>query len=135
MDAVSEWVIVVQRKMRNVSAILRQEQVTFQWYDDDCLAILRQEQVTFDDMMMIVNWPPRYNWDIVESGVKHYKPTRPVLVKRYVLFFFVCLFVFCLFFVFFHGFRPDFLTNLQGQTIVLFYITGVMLTDRYIIFF
>jgi hypothetical protein len=20
------------------------------------------------------NWPPRYNWNIVESGVKHYKP-------------------------------------------------------------
>jgi hypothetical protein len=20
------------------------------------------------------NWPPRYNWDIVESGVKHHKP-------------------------------------------------------------
>ena len=20
------------------------------------------------------NWPPRYNWDIVESGVKHHNP-------------------------------------------------------------
>jgi hypothetical protein len=20
------------------------------------------------------NWPPRYNWNIVESGVKHHKP-------------------------------------------------------------
>ena len=20
------------------------------------------------------NWPPRYNWDIVESAVKHHKP-------------------------------------------------------------
>jgi hypothetical protein len=22
------------------------------------------------------NWPPRYNWNIVENGVKHHKPTN-----------------------------------------------------------
>ena len=24
-----------------------------------------------------VNWPPRYSWNIVESGVKHHKPNQP----------------------------------------------------------
>jgi hypothetical protein len=23
------------------------------------------------------NWPPRYNWNIVERGLKHHKPTKP----------------------------------------------------------
>ena len=27
------------------------------------------------------NWPPRYNWNIVESGVKHLKTNQPTLKK------------------------------------------------------
>ena len=28
------------------------------------------------------NWPPRYNWNIVESGVKHHQPKpKPILVN------------------------------------------------------
>ena len=22
-----------------------------------------------------INWPPQYNWNIVESGIKHHKPS------------------------------------------------------------
>jgi hypothetical protein len=25
------------------------------------------------------NWPPRYNWNIVESGIKHHKP-KPIVI-------------------------------------------------------
>jgi len=28
------------------------------------------------------NWPPRYNWNIVESGVKHHKPTKQLIWRK-----------------------------------------------------
>ena len=35
-----------------------------------------------------LNWPPRYNWNIVESGIKHHKPqpTKYNLVLFFYLF-------------------------------------------------
>ena len=27
-----------------------------------------------------LNWPPRYNWNSVESGVKHYKTNQPIIM-------------------------------------------------------
>ena len=30
------------------------------------------------------NWPPRYNWNIVESGVKHYKPNQTIYRQNLV---------------------------------------------------
>ena len=31
----------------------------------------------FSGFLHQLNWPPRYNWNIVEGGVKHLKPTKP----------------------------------------------------------
>jgi len=33
------------------------------------------------------NWPPRYNWNIVKSVVKHYNP-NPYIFQTYSLYFF-----------------------------------------------
>jgi hypothetical protein len=35
---------------------------------------------TFYNEEMLLNWckPPRFNWNIVESGVKHHKPNQPI---------------------------------------------------------
>ena len=30
-----------------------------------------------------LNWPPRYNWNIVESGVKHHKTNQPIIMYHY----------------------------------------------------
>ena len=30
-----------------------------------------------------LNWPPRYNWNIVESGIKHHKPNQPIMIYQY----------------------------------------------------
>jgi hypothetical protein len=35
------------------------------------------------------NWPPRYNWNIVESDVEHHKPTNQLFVC--FCYFFVCV--------------------------------------------
>ena len=29
-----------------------------------------------------INWLPRYNWNIVESGVKHHNPNPPLLLEK-----------------------------------------------------
>jgi hypothetical protein len=29
-------------------------------------------------------WPPRYNWNIVKSGVKHHNPNTPYSANRYI---------------------------------------------------
>ena len=44
-----------------------------------------------------LNWPPRYNWNIVESGIKHHKPTNRLF---FILFVFL-YFSYCYFFLFF----------------------------------
>jgi hypothetical protein len=31
------------------------------------------------------NWQSRYNWNIVESGDKHYKQTKPSLRNKYLV--------------------------------------------------
>jgi hypothetical protein len=49
----------------------------------------------FSGFLHQYNWPPRFNWNIVESGVKHHKPTKPtnqiiictVRKKRLFLYF------------------------------------------------
>ena len=33
----------------------------------------------YSGFLHLWNWPPRYNWNIVESGVKHYKPNQTIL--------------------------------------------------------
>ena len=33
------------------------------------------------------NWPPRYNWNIVESGVKHHEPNQPSFQPSRKVFF------------------------------------------------
>jgi hypothetical protein len=34
--------------------------------------------VVFPGFLHQNNWPPRNNWNIVESGVKHHKPTKSI---------------------------------------------------------
>ena len=36
-----------------------------------------------------INWPPRYNWNIVESGVKHHKPSQ-FDYPLFPLFLYIC---------------------------------------------
>ena len=39
------------------------------------------------------NWPPRYNWNIVESGDKHHKLSNPqICQERYTRFYQYCTF-------------------------------------------
>jgi hypothetical protein len=49
------------------------------------------------------NWPPRYNWNIVESGVKHNKPKTKPNEQLYVSY--PSMFVFL-----------DILTKIQATT-------------------
>jgi hypothetical protein len=47
-----------------------------------------------------INWPPRYNWNIVESGIKHHKPKPNHLFTREAssisIFYFTYLLKHCL---------------------------------------
>jgi hypothetical protein len=31
----------------------------------------------YSGFLHLLNWPPRYNWNIVESGVKHHQTNKP----------------------------------------------------------
>jgi hypothetical protein len=46
------------------------------WYG---LSVICERSVVFSGYCGFLhqyNWPPRYNWNIVESGVKHHNPNR-----------------------------------------------------------
>jgi hypothetical protein len=34
------------------------------------------------NFLCVLRFPPRYSWNIVESGVKHHKPNQPCLLKE-----------------------------------------------------
>jgi hypothetical protein len=36
-----------------------------------------------DGFLYQQNWPPRFNWNIVENGVERHKPTKPINVLKY----------------------------------------------------
>ena len=46
------------------------------------LSVTCDRSVVFSSFIHQYNWPPRYNWNIVESGMKHHKLTKPIYTWR-----------------------------------------------------
>ena len=49
---------------------------------DKCLSVICNRLVIFPGYSRFpppINWPPRYNWNVVESGVKHHQQTNNLL--------------------------------------------------------
>jgi hypothetical protein len=71
------------------------------WYN---VSATCNRSVVFSDFLLQYSWPPRCNWHIVESGVKHYKlsltrsvntpQSRPSNCTRKVINFINILYVF-----------------------------------------
>jgi hypothetical protein len=64
------------------------------------------------------NWPPRYNWNIVESGVKHHQTYKQKQLSSLLKWVETSMVLICFIVVFFH--IP---AILQIQIILLQYIT------------
>ena len=61
------------------SNLVHGEVYSIQHYAIKFVSELRQVGVicsVYSGFLHLWNWPPRYNWNIVESGVKHYKPNQ-----------------------------------------------------------
>jgi hypothetical protein len=49
------------------------------------------------NLIKYTNWPPRYNWNIVESGIKYHKPTNQICVLLDIqCIYFILLYNICL---------------------------------------
>jgi hypothetical protein len=44
------------------------------------VSVTCDRSVVFSGFLHQLNWPPRYNWNIVESGIKHHKPNQPIIM-------------------------------------------------------
>jgi hypothetical protein len=42
--------------------------------------VICDRSVVFSGVLHQYNWPPRYNWNIVESGIKHQATNKPTLL-------------------------------------------------------
>ena len=57
--------------------------LTFNYMCNQCLSALVAGSLRVLGFLHKWNWPPRHNWNIVESGVNHHKPKpNPVIVQK-----------------------------------------------------
>ena len=86
--AVIVWLLDLQLPMHSVyittdvvnSNLDQGEVYNIMWYS---LSVTFDRSVVFSgssDFLNQWNWPPRYNWNIVEMGVKHHNPSPKIIL-------------------------------------------------------
>jgi hypothetical protein len=76
---VSDW-LSFNVNSNNFSAISWEEQINFQWDDDEVHYVLDQHGWLDFYSASSLKKPPQYNRNIVESGIKHHQPTTETTV-------------------------------------------------------
>jgi hypothetical protein len=59
----------------SVILLLYQPLLTYSWHNKFLIIIYKLSYYVCYDVSQW-NWPPRYNWNIVESGIKHHKTIK-----------------------------------------------------------
>jgi hypothetical protein len=72
----------------------------------------------YTDFLHQYNWLPRYNWNIVESGVKHHKSSPLVAILLYLMEMYLSYFPLCMFCE-------------SGEILLIFWYTVVPLLQDY----